>query len=194
MVNNLFQSTHPSGVRPEPDISWLTDFLFQSTHPSGVRPLSWSWPTGSPHFNPRTPVGCDVQRFITPPASLISIHAPQWGATRNLPDILQQQAISIHAPQWGATYKARFYTDSSNLFQSTHPSGVRPGVKPVIVTTLEFQSTHPSGVRHGVLSEQQEIFEFQSTHPSGVRLKPDLSVLKDMQFQSTHPSGVRLGI
>jgi len=78
---------------------------FQSTHPSGVRPVS----------------GLDSK--VT---GLISIHAPQWGATAscsNVPTIwrnfnprtpvgcdditalrdAQRLWISIHAPQWGAT-------------------------------------------------------------------------------------------
>ena len=38
--------------------------------------------TGSPYFNPRTPVGCDFLRcFRRQDAHVISIHAPQWGAT-----------------------------------------------------------------------------------------------------------------
>ena len=79
--------------------------LFQSTHPSGVR-------HGSGRNHPRTPV--------------ISIHAPQWGATGS-PDAYPDQSdhISIHAPQWGATSRPRRNAGWSG-FQSTHPSGVRP--------------------------------------------------------------------
>ena len=57
--------------------------MFQSTHPRGVRPL----PNGLPGrrsrcFNPRTRVGCDDQDLETEKAlSLVSIHAPAWGAT-----------------------------------------------------------------------------------------------------------------
>ena len=77
------------------------------------------------YFNPRTPVGCDGSGFITGTTFLISIHAPQWGATSGPSQILPSKpfqsthpsgvrlpgaahvvidgTISIHAPQWGAT-------------------------------------------------------------------------------------------
>ena len=56
--------------------------LFQSTHPHGVRPPA----------------------PITPRAvSMISIHAPAWGATRPAGSVAADYMISIHAPAWGAT-------------------------------------------------------------------------------------------
>ena len=101
----IFQSTHPSGVRPTAYGSVFSSLEFQSTHPSGVRPdkgkkvralskISIHAPqwgatprprprrTSSPNFNPRTPVGCDPSpaRWRGGPGR-ISIHAPQWGAT-----------------------------------------------------------------------------------------------------------------
>ena len=36
----------------------------------------------------------------------------------------KHMAISIHAPQWGATV-GHIVLDSLDIFQSTHPSGVR---------------------------------------------------------------------
>ena len=121
-----FQSTHPSGVRPlgsgfcvitsiisihapqwgaTPGPTGRGDaILFQSTHPSGVRlrngrlTVGWTF-----YFNPRTPVGCDLYRFLMSETVVISIHAPQWGAT------------SV-----GGGYRQQW------IFQSTHPSGVRP--------------------------------------------------------------------
>ena len=104
-----FQSTHPSGVRHKKVRKYSCQFIFQSTHPSGVRP------------NPIIPT---VNRII------ISIHAPQWGATfrKHAPrrtwwdfnprtpvgcdghaDAINQNVdISIHAPQWGATRSRAF--------------------------------------------------------------------------------------
>ena len=55
-----FQSTHPSGVRHEGSVVAYTPAKFQSTHPSGVRRAD----------KPR------LKRM-----TVISIHAPQWGAT-----------------------------------------------------------------------------------------------------------------
>ena len=55
---------------------------FQSTHPSGVRPDTGHVPSASRYFNPRTPVGCDFRSAaVHGELELISIHAPQWGAT-----------------------------------------------------------------------------------------------------------------
>ena len=33
------------------------------------------------YFNPRTPVGCDIKWEFDAGGRIISIHAPQWGAT-----------------------------------------------------------------------------------------------------------------
>ena len=103
-----FQSTHPSGVRPP--MRELPDMLhgiFQSTHPSGVR-----------H---RPCLACGTRRIISIHAPqwgataaggsdegqpVISIHAPQWGATNSDGRTAETPAISIHAPQWGATRAA----------------------------------------------------------------------------------------
>ena len=54
-------------------------------------------------FNPRTPVGCDPEALTQERMLLISIHAPQWGATVANTIFNRIRAISIHAPQWGAT-------------------------------------------------------------------------------------------
>ena len=56
---------------------------------------------------------------------VISIHAPQWGATRVFKRLNYLVGISIHAPQWGATCWFSV-APSAKPFQSTHPSGVRP--------------------------------------------------------------------
>ena len=60
------------------------------------------------NFNPRTHMGCDWETLtLTEERGKISIHAPTWGATTS-----GSQAWLIGA------------------FQSTHPHGVRLGVKP----------------------------------------------------------------
>ena len=144
-----FQSTHPSGVRPVSEEPAAKATVFQSTHPSGVR---------------LRPLHGLLYGFE------ISIHAPQWGATRftgfgisvNTPfqsthpsgvrlvreqvlHVLQE--ISIHAPQWGATSDKLWTYLQNYKFQSTHPSGVRRGIEYEAQAKTEFQSTHPSGVR-----------------------------------------------
>ncbi len=100
--------------------------VFQSTHPSGVRRAPITKVRQARYFNPRTPVGCDRRPAIAgDPQRPISIHAPQWGATRTGTTITNGfthfnprtpvgcdptlsgcglfHVISIHAPQWGAT-------------------------------------------------------------------------------------------
>ena len=77
------------------------------------------------NFNPRTPVGCDAAQHPGEPSHHISIHAPQWGATRRTDRRDHFGRISIHAPQWGATVSSQM-PSASLRFQSTHPSGVRP--------------------------------------------------------------------
>ncbi len=189
--------------------------LFQSTHPSGVRRPSTRRASPTRHFNPRTPVGCDV------PVLVLACIGDR---------------ISIHAPQWGAT-SAYHQSPAGALFQSTHPSGVRPPSgdcgrsatadfnprTPVGCDSYRhhhnkrfhpFQSTHPSGVRpfDGAKSvgkssdfnprtpvgcdrtppdRRSHSLRFQSTHPSGVRPATPPYGGGNGGFQSTHPSGVR---
>ena len=123
---SLFQSTHPHGVRlmlraaARPNIcvsihapTWgatsVSDLMselvgtFQSTHPHGVR------------RSVRRP----YQR-----SKSVSIHAPTWGATGECYNFANSAVVSIHAPTWGATPLNKFCT-FANVFQSTHPHGVR---------------------------------------------------------------------
>ena len=186
-----FQSTHPSGVRRF--IGCTTIMSRCNFNPRTPVGCDVSADTGTPvsmNFNPRTPVGCDIVGDDVVPDALISIHAPQWGATAisatgkdargdfnprtpvgcDNPTGLHQPlrsdfnprtpvgcddrrqgehhrpGISIHAPQWGAT-SAYHQSPAGALFQSTHPSGVRPTDSAAIVRCKQFQSTHPSGVR-----------------------------------------------
>ena len=121
-----FQSTHPSGVRRR----WRRGMpgcmgYFNPRTPVGCdRQKSYHTSPTLAYFNPRTPVGCDFVPFKQVHSIVISIHAPQWGATRANPrrfstydfnprtpvgcdglDAMYYHllAISIHAPQWGAT-------------------------------------------------------------------------------------------
>ena len=121
---------------------------FQSTHPHGVRPDLSRMHCLLQGFNPRTRTGCD--RF---PCNAMAL-----------------PGVSIHAPARGATIKAGA-AQIAQMFQSTHPHGVR----------RKFNATRE--LKHG----------FQSTHPHGVRLGDKFNELKAAMFQSTHPHGVRQG-
>ena len=81
---------------------------------------------------------------------IISIHAPQWGATERLSPKPGGRVISIHAPQWGATSRT-ISSRSACAFQSTHPSGVRLSHVKHSLIFMIFQSTHPSGVRQKLI-------------------------------------------
>ena len=101
---NMFQSTHPCGVRPSSELIADEWDEFQSTHPCGVRqqaeqalqdkikvsihaPVWGATPQARQYqdlyvgFNPRTRVGCDNKDFAMKLEPKVSIHAPVWGAT-----------------------------------------------------------------------------------------------------------------
>ena len=164
----IFQSTHPSGVRPFTGVQPLPVSIFQSTHPSGVRLGRLPTVRHIVDFNPRTPVGCDARPRRRHGSGPISIHAPQWGATRRFshrpstpsfqsthPSGVRlhrqrhralQVSISIHAPQWGATESCR--TSAFRETISIHaPQWGATTVSTLMSSTQLFQSTHPSGVR-----------------------------------------------
>ena len=78
------------------------------------------------------------------------------------------------------------------IFQSTHPSGVRLPLNPPYIPTRTFQSTHPSGVRpSGGRSEMGTRPDFNPRTPVGCDVAPNTYKYAGTQFQSTHPSGVR---
>ena len=100
----LFQSTHPSGVRPQWHGRYHRRQLISIHAPQwgATQALNASC-LSTVNFNPRTPVGCDHVERTLDLGRAISIHAPQWGATIQRVHVNLPLAISIHAPQWGAT-------------------------------------------------------------------------------------------
>ena len=125
MQAGVFQSTHPSGVRQSIKALAPSTRNFNPRTPVGCdRTGTWWARPAIIYFNPRTPVGCDTHRTQSAHFEIISIHAPQWGATRYDWNHFDTYEISIHAPQWGATRSDK-PTSCIQSFQSTHPSGVR---------------------------------------------------------------------
>ena len=103
----IFQSTHPRGVRQS--VRYFFRFTFLNfnprTHVGCDRLCNFSI-NRFINFNPRTHVGCDLGFDVGFPGfSLISIHAPTWGATASILSCTERASISIHAPTWGATVK-----------------------------------------------------------------------------------------
>ena len=168
--------------------------LFQSTHPSGVR-------------LPLTDVDQQTLR--------ISIHAPQWGATSVSCETLPSFYISIHAPQWGATNTFKKKYNKTKGFQSTHPSGVRPGVRRVDAVVGQIISIHapqwgattrfttnltarsyfnprtPVGCDHGRRALHTRVYISIHAPQWGATMIQFSATAITMEFQSTHPSGVR---
>ena len=138
-------------------------------------------------------MGCD--QWTKPDTTLqtISIHAPQWGATsRRCPCSHRRNDFNPRTPV-GCDVQLMLLVKWATKFQSTHPSGVRPGGDREKTISALFQSTHPSGVRPVEYRIGDTVKPFQSTHPSGVRLPSHPCRRTFHVFQSTHPSGVRHG-
>ena len=123
---NMFQSTHPRGVRQEVERRTKHYGRFQSTHPRGVRHRERVQAVPGPGFNPRTHVGCDdtVWGCVAATSEFQSTHprgvrpaGRLWkrpptrfqstlprGVRRNIASQVGSRAkVSIHAPTWGAT-------------------------------------------------------------------------------------------
>ena len=120
------------------------------------------------YFNPRTPVGCDLA--ASKPSNspyMISIHAPQWGATaRFQASELPGRYFNPRTPV-GCDSTASVTRLRANSFQSTHPSGVRRFGQHAHVAAWRFQSTHPSGVRRTVRDNALHITDFNPRTPVG---------------------------
>ena len=104
----MFQSTRPRGARRDAVSTTSHPFLFQSTRPRGARPPPTSCETPSRSFQSTRPRGAR-HRILAPidEGSVVSIHAPTWGATcRELADP-EPVRVSIPAPTWGATARRR---------------------------------------------------------------------------------------
>ena len=102
---------------------------FQSTHPSGVRP--------------------DTSRASNPTAQ-ISIHAPQWGATRPVCRFVRLAGYFNPRTPVGCDFFVLRRYGVNRYFNPRTPVGCDfCGV--ILGGSLTFQSTHPSGVRLAVL-------------------------------------------
>ena len=69
----------------------------------------------------------------------VSIHAPAWGATELVTDLILLDRVSIHAPAWGATCTKRS-SPKRKMFQSTPPRG---GRLYKIITSVKVASFNP---------------------------------------------------
>ena len=162
--------------------------MFQSTHPCGVRHRTSLNLGDLKCFNPRTRVGCDKSIVADVNKSMVSIHAPVWGATmrgvnktitigfnpRTRVGCDRRQCgdgawrvVSIHAPVWGATVDHNHLVDYQ-VFQSTHPCGVRLSIGLPLFWSPCFNPRTRVGCDIITLFNKYHAL-FQSTHPCGVR-------------------------
>ena len=143
-----FQSTHPHGVRQNWAAYLLAPCCFNPRTHTGCDRLVEVIISGNTSFNPRTHTGCDPLQKL-----LFSLHRSFNPRTHTGCDFAPKMvrglsAVSIHAPTRGATiaverccfyikrFNPRTHTGcdleriisamSPQMFQSTHPHGVRP--------------------------------------------------------------------
>ena len=175
---------------------WARLYEFQSTHPSGVRPVPVRPPPGLPrYFNPRTPVGCDGGRGRgSEDRHLISIHAPQWGATPIRRVHWEFQRISIHAPQWGATFSGGSRVVIMLNFNPRTPVGC--DLSEAEVSVVEHISIHAPqwGATLRTRTGDYRVGYFNPRTPVGCDPIFGIMMYRWNLFQSTHPSGVRLAL
>ena len=166
------------------------------------------------YFNPRTPVGCD----------------------RDVSDDNTLQNISIHAPQWGATRARLRYVRRVQYFNPRTPVGcdascwnrltIIPNFNPRTPVGCDGRSPRPAvpfyisihAPQWGATTGQQQLFGlrcisihapqwgatcsdlgtmgrkpyFNPRTPVGCDLRELATQTHLLEFQSTHPSGVRL--
>jgi len=79
---DTFQSTRPRGARQEEAGRTISEALFQSTRPRGARLEEYPTPFSDPMFQSTRPRGARPSIVIIKLEwSIVSIHAPAWGAT-----------------------------------------------------------------------------------------------------------------
>ena len=144
----MFQSTHPHGVRPTSCHTVRFLLLFQSTHPHGVRPVSRIYRT------------------------MLSM-------------------VSIHAPTWGATVRCRITSRKSLGFNPrTHMGCDCLGVSLVSRSLCFNPRTHMGCDVAPPTKEREERVSIHAPTWGATLAKDDL--VTQAKFQSTHPQGVRL--
>ena len=169
-IPEVFQSTHPRGVRPFPPGAASGVPVFQSTHPRGVRRLGAAGSMTAVRFQSTHPRGVRLM-----------------GGRGTV----KRQWVSIHAPTWGATRAVLERVVPGVKFQSTHPRGVRHRIFGLIAESVGFNPRTHVGCDQQAKQIEAAYKKFQSTHPRGVRLQFAHIDAFGIRFQSTHPRGVR---
>ena len=122
--------------------------LFQSTHPHGVRrrkPVCFP-ETGEVSIHAPTR-GATIQDNTFISLQLVSIHAPTRGATDSTNEKDKRRRSFNPRTHTGCDVRSGISLPSFVVFQSTHPHGVRLSFNHSFYNLSGFQSTHPHGVR-----------------------------------------------
>ena len=151
--NHWFQSTHPRGVRLP-----VMRRRFQPHHVS-IHAPAWGTTLRQTSgqrldscFNPRTRVGCDTSPATIRCRSSAFQSTHPRGVRRwyGVGDWLRLR-VSIHAPAWGATSGARPASAAIIGFNPRTRVGCDGTGHPAFFAVDVFQSTHPRGVRPPVI-------------------------------------------
>ena len=124
----VFQSTHPSGVRPpSAHQSHCSTCYFNPRTPVGCDTPGQTPQQQANNFNPRTPVGCDCSDLVTMGRKPYFNPRTPVGCDIKVEARLQRiRPISIHAPQWGATPTSQPFVWWSLYFNPRTPVGCDP--------------------------------------------------------------------
>ncbi len=149
-----------------------------------------SWPTSS--FNPRPRVGGDLgtSQPVAPRSSFNP--RPRVGGDRTRSAGRVTSVVSIHAPAWGATgHRSRGARGAE--FQSTPPRGGRPRMRTgrLAGQSLGFNPRPRVGGDASDRPDRADRQGFQSTPPRGGRRRDGCRRYVPERFQSTPPRGGR---
>ncbi len=157
--NHAFQSTPPRGGRPQPSSPCppRSRPSYRSFNPrprvgGDVHALTLAQVTGGPRvFNPRPRVGGDPvcctdspQRGPMDP-SHVSIHAPAWGATGPIYDVVQEAGCSFQStrPRVGGDSRCDLYVAPSRGTRSFNPRPRVGATRPMSVSLRRPSSFNP---------------------------------------------------
>ena len=144
---------------------------FQSTRPRGARQRN----------------GRDIHA-----SRWVSIHAPTWGATVLVCEVLRAVEVSIHAPTWGATCRHHRCMPMSCCFNPrAHVGRDVGGIANGNLTAVSIHAPTWGATRESVcLTRLASVSIHAPTW--GATLKFSKPVLSTPSFQSTRPRGARL--
>ena len=114
------------------------------------------------------------------PISLVSIHAPAWGATITRIEKEIGEVVSIHAPAWGATLANRRKMICETCFNPRTRVGCDRGFETCTCPNTVSIHAPAWGATNAFAFRAYNYIWFQSTHPRGVRLLALVS-LRPMQ-------------